>query len=168
VFRSDDPLDSRIYRVLAEDADGSIWMGTYDQGLQRLDVRTGKIVAYKHNPMVFSSLSNNRVNALWVHHAGTLWVGTQDVLNRFDRSTGEFTIFNERDGLPNNAVEGILEDAAGNLWLSTGNGLSRFDPRARTVKNYFTMMACRATSSTIPAFTSEAHVGKCSSAESRV
>jgi ligand-binding sensor domain-containing protein/signal transduction histidine kinase len=137
VFRSDDPLDSRVYRVLAEDADGSIWMGTYDQGLQRLDVRTGKIVAYKHNLMVFSSLSNNRVNALWVDHAGTLWVGTQDGLNRFDRSTGEFTIFNERDGLPNNAVEGILEDAAGNLWLSTGNGLSRFDPRARTVKNYF-------------------------------
>ena len=138
VFRSDGPLDSRVYRVLAEDADGLIWMGTYDQGLQRLDVRTGKIVAYKHNPMVLSSLSNNRVNALCVDHAGTLWVGTQNGLNRFDRNTGEFTIFNERDGLPNNAVEGILEDAAGNLWLSTGNGLSRFDPRARTVKNYFT------------------------------
>ena len=138
VFRFNGPLDSRIYRVLAEDVDGSIWMGTYEQGLQRLDVRTGKIIAYKHDPKILSSLSNSRVNALCVDHSGTLWVGTQNGLNRFDRNTGEFTIFNEHDGLPNNAVEGVLEDAAGNLWLSTGKGLSRFDPRARTAKNYFT------------------------------
>ena len=130
-------LESRWYRVLAEGADGSIWMGTYTQGLQRLDVRTGEIVAYRSGPKVRGSLSNNRVNALFVDRAGTLWVGTQDGLNRFDRNTGEFTTFGERDGLPNNAVEGILEDAAGNLWLSTGNGLSRFDPRARTFKNYY-------------------------------
>ena len=112
-------------------------MGTYTQGLQRLDVRTGEIVAYKYDPKVRGSLSNNRVNALCVDHAGTLWVGTQNGLDRFDRNTGEFTTFGERDGLPNNAVEGILEDSAGNLWLSTGNGLSKFDPRARTFKNYF-------------------------------
>ena len=112
-------------------------MGTYTQGLQRLDVRTGEIVAYKNDPNVRGSLSNNRVNALCVDHAGTLWVGTQNGLDRLDRNTGEFTVFGERDGLPNNAIEGILEDAAGNLWLSTGNGLSRFNPRTRTFKNYY-------------------------------
>jgi signal transduction histidine kinase len=105
--------------------------------LQRLDLRTGEIVAYKYDPKVSGSLSNNQVNALCVDHAGTLWAGTQNGLNRFDRNTGDFTTLGERDGLPNNAVEGILEDSAGNLWLSTGSGLSKFDPRARTFKNYF-------------------------------
>jgi ligand-binding sensor domain-containing protein/signal transduction histidine kinase len=138
VFRPKSGLiESRWYRVLAEGADGSIWMGTYTQGLQRLDLRTGEIVEYKNDPKVRGSLSNNRVNALCVDHAGALWVGTQNGLNRFDRNTGEFTTFGERDGLPNNAVEGILEDSAGNLWLSTGNGLSRFDPRARAFKKYY-------------------------------
>ncbi len=130
-------MESRWYPVLAEGADGSIWMGTYTQGLQRLDVRTGEIVDYKYDPKVSGSLSNNQVHALCVDHAGTLWVGTQNGLDRFDRNTGKFTTFGERDGLPNNAVEGILEDSAGNLWLSTSNGLSRFDPRARTFRNYF-------------------------------
>ena len=130
-------IESRWYRVLAEGADGSIWMGTYTQGLQRLDVRTGEIVAYKNDPVISGSLSNNRVNALCVDHAGTLWVGTQNGLNRFDPNTGKFASFGERDGLPNNAVEGVLEDAAGRLWLSTGNGLSRFDPRLLTFKNYY-------------------------------
>ena len=138
VFRPKSGLiESRWYRVLAEGADGAIWMGTYTQGLQRLDVRTGEIVAYKNDPKVRGSLSSNRVNALCVDHAGTLWVGTQNGLNRFDRNTGEFTTFGERDGLPNNAVEGILEGSADRLWLSTGNGLSRFDPRARTFNNYY-------------------------------
>ena len=138
VFRPKSSLmESRWHRVLAEGADGSIWMGTYTQGVQRLDLRAGEIVAYKNDPEVPGSLSSNRVNALCVDHTGTLWVGTQDGLNRFDRNTGQFTIFGERDGLPNNAVEGILEDSAGRLWLSTGNGLSRFDPRARTFKNYY-------------------------------
>jgi len=136
-FRFPGPLDSRIYWILAEDTDGSIWMATYEQGLQRLDVRTGKIVSYRHDPKVRGSLSNNRVNALCVDHTGALWTGTQNGLDRFDRNTGGFTIFTERDGLPNNAVEGILEDEAGNLWLSTGNGLSRFDPRGRTFTNYY-------------------------------
>jgi ligand-binding sensor domain-containing protein/signal transduction histidine kinase len=138
VFRpKSSSLESRWYRVLAEGADGSIWMGTYTQGLQRLDLRTGEIVGYKYDPKVSGSLSNNQVNALCVDHAGTLWAGTQNGLDRFDRNTGEFTTFSERDGLPNNAVEGILEDSSGNLWLSTGNGLSKLDPRARTFKNYF-------------------------------
>jgi ligand-binding sensor domain-containing protein len=99
-------LESQWYPVLAEGADGSIWMGTYTQGLQRLDVRTGEIAAYKYDPKVRGSLSNNQVHALCVDHAGTLWVGTQNGLDRFDRNTGKFTTFGERDGLPNNAVEG--------------------------------------------------------------
>ena len=137
-YRFNGPLDSRIYRVLAEDRDGSIWMGTYEQGLQKLDVRTGTIIAYKNDPKAANSLSSNRMNALCIDHSGTLWVGTQNGLNRFDRRTGEFTVFNERDGLPNNAIMGILEDAAGNLWLATLNGLSKFDPQAKTFKNYYT------------------------------
>jgi ligand-binding sensor domain-containing protein/signal transduction histidine kinase len=130
-------IESRWYPVLAEGADGSIWMGTYTQGLQRLDVRTGEIVAYKYDPKVPGSLSNNQVHALCVDHAGTLWVGTQNGLDRFDSTTRKFTAFGERDGLPNNAVEGILEDSAGNLWLSTSNGLSRFNPQTQVFKNYF-------------------------------
>lgn len=132
-----DPPPSRIYRVMAEGPDGSMWLGTYEWGLQRLDIRTGKIAKYMSDPKVKGSLSNNRVNALCVDKSGQLWVGTQNGLDRFDPKTGEFVVLNEHDGLPNNAIQGILEDAEGYLWVSTGNGLSKFDPRANTFKNYY-------------------------------
>ena len=137
VYRFNGVRGNCMYHVLAEDRDGSIWMGTYEQGLQRLDVRTGKIAAYRSDPQAANSLSNDRVTALFIDHSGTLWVGTQNGLDRFDRQRGEFTVFNERDGLPNNAIAGLQEDAAGNLWVATGNGLSKFDPQARTFRNYY-------------------------------
>jgi PAS domain S-box-containing protein len=137
VFRFKGPLDSRMYPVLAEDREGSILMGTFEWGLERLDVRTGEIIAYHDDPQVRGSLSNNRVNALYIDRSGTLWVGTQNGLNRFDRNTGQFTVFNERDGLSNNYVTAILEDTTGNLWIATGNGLSKFDPAAGKFKNYY-------------------------------
>jgi signal transduction histidine kinase/ligand-binding sensor domain-containing protein/CheY-like chemotaxis protein len=139
VYRNDpqDPPPSRIYRVITEDQHGALWLGTYEWGLQRFDPGTGKFHSYKYDPKARGSLSNNRVNALCVDKSGTLWVGTQNGLNRFDPKTETFSAFSERDGLPNNAVEGILEDRDGNLWLSTGNGLSKFDPRAKMFKNYY-------------------------------
>jgi ligand-binding sensor domain-containing protein len=137
VFRFNGPIEARIYRVLAEDVDGSILMGTFEWGLERLDMRTGKIVTYQYDPKVPGSLSNNRVNDLCIDHSGTLWVATQNGLDRFDRNSGKFTILNERDGLPNNDVEAILEDKAGNLWLATGNGLSKSIPIIKRFKNYY-------------------------------
>ncbi|HKN25176.1 MAG TPA: two-component regulator propeller domain-containing protein [Candidatus Acidoferrum sp.] len=137
VFRFPGPRDSRMYPCLAQDVDGSIWMGTYEQGLQHLDVESGKIVAYVHNLKVRGSLSNNRVNDLYVDLSGTLWVATQDGLDRFDRNTGEFTAFNERDGLASDAAVGLQEDWAGHLWVATTNGLSKFYPQSGTFKNYY-------------------------------
>ena len=66
-----------------------------------------------------------------------LWVATTNGLLRFDREREQFTIYDERDGLPASSVHGILEDRNGNLWVSTAGGLSRFNPRTKTFTNYY-------------------------------
>ena len=53
-----------------------------------------------------------------------------------DRSSGSFTSFTTRNGLPDNTIEDILEDDQGYLWLATHNGLSRFHPQSGSVRNY--------------------------------
>jgi PAS domain S-box-containing protein len=122
---------------LKEDRQGTLWIGTHSAGLERFDPATGRFTAvYKHNANDPTSLSNNRVNSVHFDHSGTMWVGTQQGLDKFDSATGTFKSYYEQDGLSGNAVSCILEDQRGSLWMSTNNGLSVFDPSNQTFKNY--------------------------------
>ena len=124
-----------VFRVLAEDQRGILWLGTYDNGATRFNPANGQSQAYKYDPLTPGSLSDNHVNAIYVDMSGTVWIGTERGLNKFDAG-GSFTAYFEKDGLPDDAVRGILEDAGGNLWISTNNGLSKFNPTAKTFRNY--------------------------------
>jgi len=120
-----------------EDRQGALWIGTNSTGLERFDPATERFTAiYKHDANDPTSLSNNRVNSVLFDHSGTMWVGTQDGLDKFDSKTGRFKTYYEQDGLSGNLVSCILEDERRNLWMSTNHGLSVFDPSKQTFKNY--------------------------------
>jgi len=139
VYKPDPQSPAQIDLAVMEDPQGALWIGTHSSGLQRFDPAIERFTAsYKHNADDPTSLSNNRVNSVHFDHSGTMWVGTQDGLDRFDPKTGGFKSYYEEDGLPGNLVSCILEDERGNLWMSTNNGLSVFNPSAQTFKNYST------------------------------
>jgi ligand-binding sensor domain-containing protein/signal transduction histidine kinase len=123
------------YRAIAEDPDGTLWLGTLSSGLLHFDPATSQFTSYTHTPEA-GSLSNERANAVCIDRLGNVWVGTASGLNRFDRATRSFVSYDERDGMPNSNVSSILEDEQGNLWISTSNGLSRFNPRNKIFRNY--------------------------------
>ena len=124
-----------LFRVIAEDQQGMLWLGTYDEGAYRFDPANGQFRAYKYDPNSPGSLSSNHVNAIYVDTSGTVWIGTEKGLNKFD-AEGSFTAYFERDGLADDAVRGILQDRDDNLWISTNGGLSKFNPAAKTFRNY--------------------------------
>jgi len=99
---------------------------------------TGALVIYEQDRNRPGTLSDNRVNSVYFDRSGTMWVGTQNGLNEFDRKKGTFAVYARREGLPGNAVGRILEDDHGNLWMGTNNGVARFDPRNRTFQSYST------------------------------
>jgi len=137
VYKLDSQIPAQIDLGVKEDPQGALWIGTHSSGLQRFDPAIERFTAsYKHNADDPTSLSNNRVNSVHFDHSGTMWVGTQDGLNRFDPKTGGFKSYYEQDGLSGNVVSCILEDERGNLWMSTNNGLSVFDPSEQIFKNY--------------------------------
>jgi signal transduction histidine kinase/streptogramin lyase len=128
-----------FYLELVEDRDGTIWLGSQFVGLHHLDPATGKFIVYQHEINRPDSLSDNRVNSVYFDRSGAMWVGTQNGLNKFDRTTGRFTVYTRRDGLPGNAVGCVLEDNGGDLWMSTDNGVARFNPQRKTFTNYSTL-----------------------------
>jgi len=95
-----------------------------------------RFTRYQNVPGVTQTLSSDVVFTLYEDTAGALWVGTADGLNLFERATGTFAHYGERDGFLDARIACIREDAQGNLWLSTGRGLARFDPRVGSIRTY--------------------------------
>ncbi|MCU1235764.1 MAG: Two component sensor histidine kinase [Candidatus Solibacter sp.] len=133
-----DPPGNLFYQELVEDREGALWLGTDSSGLRRFDPATGQFIVYQHDMNRPGTLSDNRVNSVYFDASGTMWLGTQNGLNKFDRKKGTFTVYTRRDGLPGNAVGCVLEDAHGDLWMSTNNGVARFNPQSGTFKSYST------------------------------
>jgi PAS domain S-box-containing protein len=138
VYKPDPPSRIVSYLELVEDRKGALWLGTDSSGLHHFDPASGQFTKYEHDMNRPGTLSDNRVNSVHFDRSGTMWVGTQNGLDKFDSKTGTFTVYTQRDGLAGNAVGCILEDDHGKLWMSTNNGIARFDPQSTAFKSYST------------------------------
>ena len=81
------------YQVIAEDSQGTLWLGTEFTGLQHLDPSTGRFTIYRNRPGTGGSLSNDHVNAICIDTSGIIWIGTQNGLNRFDPVRQTFSAY---------------------------------------------------------------------------
>lgn len=129
----------RALESLLVDEDGTIWAGSGELGLLRLDARTGEVRRY---PLLDAGGHSLTSEGIWTLHRdarGAIWLGSGVGLSRFDPQRGTFEHHLARDGLPGSVVYSLLEDPQGRLWLGTNRGLSRFDPRlpaGRRFRNY--------------------------------
>lgn len=136
----DEGLAHSDVRAIAQDRQGFIWFGLRLGGLTRYDGYDLKV--YQHDPLNPKSLGNQVIWCLLVDRRGTLWIGTEGGLERYDRETGTFSHFRhdlkDPRSLSNNVVTCLAEDSAGHLWAGTRIGLCRLDdPEHGQFTNYF-------------------------------
>jgi diguanylate cyclase (GGDEF)-like protein len=123
-------LSEMSVRAIAQDRRGFLWFGTVE-GLNRFDGTS--MVVYRRDAADPSTLPSNRVSALLVDAAGTMWVGTRGGgLSRFDAPTERFQTFrfdpNDATSLSQNDVAALVQDRAGRIWVATSRGgLNRID-----------------------------------------
>jgi two-component system sensor histidine kinase ChiS len=139
-----DPVTNKVRKVgpseplngVYEDGSGMLWMGTTNDGMLCYDPFRDSTVRYSADPMNPATLTMNTIVTIHEDKAGILWIGSGLGLNRYDRSTGLFSHFTTKDGLPFDVVMGSVEDDHGNLWIGTANGISKFNPNTSVFKNY--------------------------------
>ena len=123
---------------IIEDARGYLWAGTWGHGLIRFDRHAG-FKKFQHADGDPTSLSSDLIYKVFFDHAGTLWVTTNDGLNRFNPRTEKFTVFKAdwNNGL-SQSYPSIGEDPTRNvLWLgSVHSGLHRLDRATGQIKMY--------------------------------
>jgi ligand-binding sensor domain-containing protein/signal transduction histidine kinase len=115
---------------LHKDQKGNIWIGTITGGLKSLDVETGQITHFKHDPNNLASLSSNTVSSICEDDSGNLWIGTGSHiweygkgLNRLNPNTGQFTHYkhdpDDPSSICSNNITSLLIDQKGVLWIGT-------------------------------------------------
>jgi len=140
--------ENRVRVIYQNPLGGTLWIGTYGGRLNKLARGRERFAHFINDPSDPHSLSHNRVWSIHEDSASrnTLWIGTQNGLNRldtpadspameFDRKAERFTRFvndpkNPRS-LSHNVVRAIYEDHTGALWIGTEGGLNRFDQKRK-------------------------------------
>ena len=126
-------LSSNSISCIGEDrmiADGTLWIGTYEDGLNAFHPTIQAFTRHLHNPQNARSLNSNAVSAIYELADGTLWVTTDAGLNKFNRQTQVFTRYGKANGLPDEPLSAVVGDRNGYIWLVAGTSLCRFNPRS--------------------------------------
>jgi signal transduction histidine kinase/ligand-binding sensor domain-containing protein len=128
-----------IYSIY-EDQNGSIWVGTFGEGINMYNKLTRKFRHYKNNPNNPNSLNNNYVNVL-LDDDDYLWIGTDNGLNLFDKKNKTFKHFvhdpRNKKSIGSDGIWAIEKDSRGNLWIGTwGGGLNLFNIKNNTFTRF--------------------------------
>lgn len=134
----------KIKRVQAIDVkDGFIWVGTYGNGLFKLDA-AGNILTHYHTKAEKPELrtSNDFIRTLQFD-GDYLWIGTFKGLNVI-KGQEQITVINYRKGDPkglsHSSVRSLFKDQKGSIWIGTYfGGVSIYDIHNQRFKHYYTI-----------------------------
>lgn len=115
-------LTTNAVNSMVFDADGNLWVGTLDKGIDRFNKNLVKTGNFKIKGI--EKVGDNKINTLYVDKENTLWVGTSGSgLFRYDKPKGSFVLtYDESQGVgPTDIgyVFSILETSDSNLWVGT-------------------------------------------------
>jgi len=110
--------------AIATDHEHNLWLAGAEYA-QYINLTTGEVTTYHHDPENPSSLGRGWVVAVLVDSRGNVWLGTESGLNCLSAQTREMRRFTEADGVRWRSVSNILEDDSGNIWISSAEGLCR-------------------------------------------
>ena len=149
-------LSDNDVRGLYVDSEGTLWVATgmawdldIEGGLNRYDAATDSFERFLHDPNDATTISNNKVRAMFEDSQGNFWVGTAgDGLHLFDRANKTFKQYSfdpENSSRPSmpflegtdlatsfpwSHITSIFQDRQERLWISAvSGGLNVFDPK---------------------------------------
>jgi ligand-binding sensor domain-containing protein len=138
-----DSLRANEIMSLWGDSRGVLWIGTWADGLDRMELsKPGHFTHYQNDRFFSDSLSGNEIWSLYKDRSGILWIGTaHSGINKLPANSGQFSLYRNNPSDPAslsaNAVGAFSEDSAGNIWIATwGAGLDRLDLRTGQFEHF--------------------------------
>jgi signal transduction histidine kinase len=113
-------------RTICPGPDGNVWLGTWGNGLQKFDPRSGKFEYYYEH----QGLANNFVKGMVFDESGNLWISTERGISQFQPADGRFRNFTIDDGLQGDLFlsGSAFRGRGGTLFFGGDRGLNFFHP----------------------------------------
>jgi len=122
-FTTEEGLPNTAILDIVQGHEGYIWLAT-DDGLVRYDGY--KFVTYRSIPGDSTSLSQNRIEKLYVDFTGDIWLGSKSGIDRYNPDCDCFIRYSSHESAPSNQQAGQInafaEDRDNNLWIGTQEG----------------------------------------------
>lgn len=124
----------------------TLWIGTYNGGLNKLDIRNNKNTVYVHDNSDSTSIGANGITSILRTAEGEVLVGTfgggisiyQNEKNKFISLTN---VPGDPTSLSNDNVIALFQDSLGLIWVGTEKGLNKFDLSTGTFESFFSNSA---------------------------
>jgi len=92
--RSPKELTSIIIRDIVEDQNHNLWIGTLDNGINKLNLQTGEIEQFRHQNTNEKSLIDNEVNSIVCDSDGIVWYCTKKGIGKIAEHQGGIEVSN--------------------------------------------------------------------------
>ncbi|NWF90227.1 MAG: hypothetical protein HXY50_12310 [Ignavibacteriaceae bacterium] len=129
--------------AITEDDSNFLWVGTFGNGLNRINLVNNTVINFQHNDLDENSIADNDIISLFKDKSGIIWAGTHlgEGISQLTRQSIKFNIIKSIPGsklnINDNVIWSILQDKENILWIGTyRGGLNRID-EVRNKITYF-------------------------------
>ncbi len=105
-----------IHALMTED--NWLWVGTFGDGLYRMDINTGRYRHWRAEDLP-EALHSDNIYSIIRDRDGLLWIGTSDGLSLYD----DESFVREQEQEINSHVSDIIQDNRGKIWVATNKGI---------------------------------------------
>jgi len=107
------------------DTKNNAWLGTYNEGVFRLNLENGSAVNFAKS-INGKGIIHNMIHTICEDHQGRVWIGTEGGLSIWNPTTKTITNhkndFSNPSSLNSNSIYSSFCDNSGNIWLGTYSG----------------------------------------------
>jgi signal transduction histidine kinase/ligand-binding sensor domain-containing protein/DNA-binding response OmpR family regulator len=112
--------------TIYDDKKGNFWVGTYGDGIHLVDQEK---VTSVNNFTEKDGLANNYVRSILEDDSGSLWIGTNNGISKFDPITHNIKNYFTQDGSNENSYKyNACKTSTGEMLFGTSDGFIMFNP----------------------------------------
>ena len=127
-----------IIREDPEEPNTTLWIGMENWNLVKFDLKTETNLQFPLRHETTGQIRTRLIRALFCDESGLIWIGTQEGLFTFDKTTEKFSLYKSESGRSlNNSITVIQKSKLEYLWIGTSDrGLFKLELDTDLNKNY--------------------------------